>query len=372
VRNLVSNALKFTPKDGVVRVSMDLVNAETVENEQVSTLKISVTDNGVGMTEEQQAQLFTDIVQFNPGKLQNGGGSGIGLYISNSIILLHEGQLSVQSEGEGRGSTFTISIPAFIREDSIRSIVRSGVRPMSSYLTNGARHARVCADCTVSPKHHLKSSHDSCVSSPVSEFSISSVITSISSQHDRVVSLEVSRAFLQESPESMFQWNRSIQSYLPRVLLVDDSVMNRKMQCRLLSTRSLVCDEASNGAEAVEIIRNLMNKEKEKEIKHEIERDEENSYNENNMYDMILMDYHMPVLSGIEAARQMRELGYNGLIIGLTGNVDTESSKKFISYGANTVLYKPMEVKELDAILKNYTFPDLSVRRNTLNLHRCS
>jgi hypothetical protein len=66
------------------------------------TLHIHVTDSGAGISEENQKKLFNEIVQFNPEKLQGGGGSGFGLFICKGIVDLHNGQLRVISDGEVR------------------------------------------------------------------------------------------------------------------------------------------------------------------------------------------------------------------------------------------------------------------------------
>ena len=74
-------------------------------------LYISVIDSGAGISTENQKKLFKEVIQFHPEKLQSGGGSGFGLYICKGIVDLHEGFLSVFSEGEGLGSTFTVQLP---------------------------------------------------------------------------------------------------------------------------------------------------------------------------------------------------------------------------------------------------------------------
>ena len=66
------------------------------------TLHIHVTDSGAGISEENQKKLFNEIVQFNPEKLQGGGGSGFGLFICKGIVDLHNRQLRVISDGEVR------------------------------------------------------------------------------------------------------------------------------------------------------------------------------------------------------------------------------------------------------------------------------
>lgn len=102
LRNLVSNALKFS-KAG------DEVIIEAYESE--GRVRVSVKDVGAGISKENQKKLFKDIVQFNARELQGGGGSGIGLWVSKKLIDAHGGRIGVESEGEGRGSTFFIELP---------------------------------------------------------------------------------------------------------------------------------------------------------------------------------------------------------------------------------------------------------------------
>ena len=74
-------------------------------------LIVVVTDIGVGISKENQKLLFQEGMQFDPEKLQTGGGSGFGLYISKSIVELHGGSMEVFSEGEGKGCSFLYRIP---------------------------------------------------------------------------------------------------------------------------------------------------------------------------------------------------------------------------------------------------------------------
>jgi len=64
------------------------------------------------------------------------------------------------------------------------------------------------------------------------------------------------------------------------------------------------------------------------------------------------MDFIMPNMQGPEAARGMRELGYTGLIVGITGNALSADRDRFISGGANMVLTKPVNIAELDNALQ--------------------
>lgn len=84
--------------------------------QRAEIVRISVTDSGAGISKRNQKKLFSEIVQFNAAKLQNGQGSGLGLWISNSIVKHHGGNIGVFSAGEGKGSTFYIDIPVFRKE----------------------------------------------------------------------------------------------------------------------------------------------------------------------------------------------------------------------------------------------------------------
>ena len=82
---------------------MTLINSET-------DVRISVSDSGVGMSQETISHIFNP---FDPGnhKYEDGGhGSGLGLWISKNIVEAHEGSLSVESE-VGKGSTFHVRLP---------------------------------------------------------------------------------------------------------------------------------------------------------------------------------------------------------------------------------------------------------------------
>ena len=73
-------------------------------------LVIVVTDTGAGISDENQRRLFNEIVQFTPEVLQAGGGSGLGLWITNSLVKMHNGSVRVHSAGEGMGCSFTAEI----------------------------------------------------------------------------------------------------------------------------------------------------------------------------------------------------------------------------------------------------------------------
>ena len=132
-----------------------------------------------------------------------------------------------------------------------------------------------------------------------------------------------------------------------KLLIVDDSYTNRKMLCKLLSKRGFVCEEADDGLIALNMVTMSMSK-KLNDIKSN--SDEETrltTINSSKCYDAILMDFVMPNMNGPDATNKIRELGYIGPIIGVTGNALQQDHDIFIQAGASQVFTKPFEMNDL-------------------------
>jgi signal transduction histidine kinase len=101
VINLLSNALKYTPAGGTVKVGVD-ASANFVE--------IVVADTGIGMAEDELPYIFERFYRTDKSRTRSTGGSGIGLAIARSITEAHHGDIKVTSE-PGKGSVFTVTLP---------------------------------------------------------------------------------------------------------------------------------------------------------------------------------------------------------------------------------------------------------------------
>lgn len=394
IRNLVSNGLKFTPRDGSVSVCVAVVeNGKDAQDLPCTLLVVSVKDSGAGISQENQKKLFKEIVQFNPGKLQKGGGSGLGLYISNGIMALHTGKLSVYSQGEGYGCTFTMSLPIYPDipgstptnvpapiEEPGATVARDSeapVRKSASVAANVAssmNSSRVYVDIDeIAPVTRPKSSASAYVEScrlssnrsagwsqgleesgkEVRSFRRLSLSTSNRGRRPvRDEEGESSRSGGKisntvDARRSCRDANQSIDSRgvceagpcaadrdKLRIMVVDDTVTNRKMLCRLLKKRCKTCIQAEDGLEAVEKVIESMK-----------------PSGGSDPIDLILMDSVMPNMSGPDATKRIREMGYSGFIIGVTGNVGKEDIASFIAHGANAVLGKPFEIANFNLVL---------------------
>lgn len=255
----------------------------------VGWLRIDVIDQGPGIAVENQNRLFNEIIQFNPGELQDGKGSGIGLWISSRIVDLHGGGLSMQSGGLGCGCTFTLTLP-------IVKIVQTPVavteHPIAVSVTDGSSQP----DTTHTVQERV-------------EDPSSSVMYSSS---------QATRTMLLESD----------------LLLVDDAPLNRKFLRKLLAKKCRSIREAEDGALSLELIRSSI------------------AGNELKV-DLLIVDYQMPVMDGPTAVKAMRAAGYDGIVIGLTGNAHPNDIQYFLSCGADRVLIKPLRFEELESTLED-------------------
>jgi len=197
IRNLVSNAIKFSKEGGDIHVSTKfeketsmekhqtfdfmLKNEETVICKKTANLVFTIKDNGAGLSKLQIKKLFGDGVQFDVNELQAGKGSGLGLYIAKGIVEQHGGKLTADSEGIGHGTTFTMTLPIYsVPENILNAQLMRDRRGQSAKLIE--------------------------IESPLTE-SLSAL----------------------------------------KILLVDDSKSNRKLLERLLSMRGHRCDQAEDG-----------------------------------------------------------------------------------------------------------------------------
>jgi PAS domain S-box-containing protein len=100
--NLITNAVKFTPRGGKIDVVLQRVN---------SHLELSVSDSGVGIAPEFLPHVFDRFRQADSSTTRVTGGLGLGLSIVKQLVELHGGSVRAQSDGEGRGATFVVCLP---------------------------------------------------------------------------------------------------------------------------------------------------------------------------------------------------------------------------------------------------------------------
>jgi PAS domain S-box-containing protein len=115
VNNLLLNAIKFTDRSGRIDVE---IRAPISENTFVT---LEVQDTGIGMTPQTLARLFSPFEQADTGIARSRGGLGLGLALVKGIVTLHGGTVQAASEGLGKGSRFTLQLPAVAVKRASRS-----------------------------------------------------------------------------------------------------------------------------------------------------------------------------------------------------------------------------------------------------------
>lgn len=107
VWNLLTNAIKFTPRGGRVQVLLQRVN---------SHVELSVSDTGIGISASFLPQVFDRFSQRDSSSTRTHGGLGLGLAICRQLVELHGGTIRAASPGEGEGSTFCVELPVSIMQ----------------------------------------------------------------------------------------------------------------------------------------------------------------------------------------------------------------------------------------------------------------
>jgi len=102
ILNIIDNAIRYTDKGGVI------IQAQTKNHNKMI---IKVKDTGLGMTHKEIVKLFKSFSRGSAGNRSYTEGSGLGLYIAKGFVEMHHGKISAESDGLGKGSTFTIEIP---------------------------------------------------------------------------------------------------------------------------------------------------------------------------------------------------------------------------------------------------------------------
>jgi signal transduction histidine kinase len=146
--NLLSNAIKFTPNGGKVFVAAAIQNATSADSSLAGeSLRVSVTDTGIGIKTKDQARVFNEFEQVDSSYGREQQGTGLGLALTKRLVEMHGGHLSLESEGiEGKGSAFTFLIPILKAEPAPAQPANmpdqrdDTIRPLILVVTNDEPH----------------------------------------------------------------------------------------------------------------------------------------------------------------------------------------------------------------------------------------
>lgn len=319
IRNLVSNAIKFSKEGGDIFVStrfvksvgegrrrrakpskvqktFELKSKEVITCDKTGEIVFTIKDTGAGLSRTQLKNLFGAGVQFDVNELQSGKGSGLGLYIAKGIVEQHGGSMVADSEGKGLGCTFTMRLPIYKPPENVCDV--------SQFLWK-RRRPRTQSSFEKSVRENTVLEEGSDVEEE--DGGLDCTLRSLDSRDDGMSEL--------------------------KILLVDDSKSNRKLLDRLMTMRGHRCEQADDGNKGLEMAMRA------------------ESFGQ--PYDLIFMDYEMPIMNGPDAVKHIRAHGSNVYIIGLTGNIMADDVSYFHLCGANAVLAKPFKVREFEQLVED-------------------
>jgi CheY-like chemotaxis protein len=387
ITNLLSNAVKFTPENGSISLDADFAGAE----DGICTIRIRVSDSGIGISQEQKSRLFSSFEQADSGISRKFGGTGLGLAISKSIVEMMGGEIWVESE-PGRGSTFSFTLKATRANAEHRPRLSPGVdwkklrvlavddaQDVREFFADIALRIGVPLDVASSGEEAIGAArrngpYDICFvdwNMPgMNGIELSRwirghgggesliVLLIASAEWDEIeadardigVSRFLTKPIFPSSivdclNESMGADGRNaakdavsgetdcFEGY--RILLAEDVEVNREIVLALLEPTLMDIDCAENGAEALRMYRESPER-----------------------YDMIFMDVQMPEMDGYEATRLIRALDVPGAkrvpIVAMTANVFREDIERCLESGMNDHVGKPLDFGNVLAKLHKY------------------
>ncbi len=383
VTNLMGNAVKFTPEGGKIVLT---ARCDALDDGGYM-LRVAVADNGIGMTKEQQARLFTSFEQADGGTARKYGGTGLGLAISKRIVQMMGGEIHAESE-PGKGSTFIFSVRlkmpdhaperqrvspwhdlnmlvvddvpeaceyfqhimsgygifcdvALCGEDALAKIAAAREAPYTIIFIDwnmpgmdGVELAKKIKAAGNGAELVLMSSADlDEIRQEAEQAGIHSFVTKPifpSSLTDTINGL------LDRAPKRT-EWAEPESNECDftghALLLAEDVEINREILEAILEDTGVSIHHAQNGAEALAMFQQQPKR-----------------------YDLILMDVQMPQMDGYEATRRIRALpgGESIPIVAMTANVFREDIEQCMACGMNDHVGKPIDSSELIAKLKKY------------------
>jgi signal transduction histidine kinase/DNA-binding response OmpR family regulator/PAS domain-containing protein len=382
--NILSNATKFTGDGG--EISLHIRDERISDSE--SRMHFDVKDSGIGIKEENIGSVFNSFEQADGSIVRRFGGTGLGLSICKKLVELMGGEITVASE-YGKGSTFSFNLvvgwgqeadlaaavkkltfqpkilvvdddedvrlyfqnilrsfkmECDVAEDGNLAIekVRSGAEYdiifVDYYMPgmNGAETIKVLK--TMVPAKTLvilissadwkdiEESATKCgivnhLAKPVMPSALYNEIVNLSGSASSDEPLEIEGIYNDWSGKT--------------ILIVDDNDMNQMIIMGILEDTGLNFDTAENGKAGVESF--VLNHDK---------------------YDLILMDVQMPILDGLSATRQLRDLSLPKAqtipIVAMTANAFNEDKQDCLAAGMNDYLSKPINIAEMSRVLSKY------------------
>ena len=390
--NLISNAVKFT-QSGEIFVAVDYLGEEN----EIAVLRFEVRDTGIGIAKEDIHKIFESFNQADTSTTRKYGGTGLGLAISNELVKMMGGEICVESNlSEGSTFKFDVSLKiaqraykqkfAFDKLDNTNILIaldnKNNSKIISSYLQGTELKVFEVKDGTSAINTIISNANtENRISIAIIDYQMSDMsgyelatalkiipiakeiklvlLTSIAQREDAKAAKEygfssyLSKPLrrddllsciavvlgLKKEDEEDYQCleihkvKEGKNPLNPRILLVEDNEMNRKILISILKSHNMSCDVAINGSEALKAVS---------------EKD----------YDIVFMDCQMPVMDGYESTAKIRLFEgdkKHTTIVAMTANAMEGDSQKCIQSGMDYYISKPIDFNIMFKLIEENT-----------------
>ena len=373
--NLLSNAIKFTDSGGYIDILIEKVE----ERDKNISIKFSVRDSGIGITQEQQNKIFDAFSQADSSTSRKFGGTGLGLAISSNFTSLMGGKLDIFSK-DGEGTTFfftltfkevenlkvidkldmKLSTVGILCHDDQNSQISNNLEVYSSYSNAKVTkynfyeimnlenlpdilffdyryyqskeqldkllglNTKIILLLDMKFKFNLENIDDKVNSIIYKPLNLTKTINALDIAYKKSKSKRKSDTH--HTDEAIFE--------NVNALVAEDNIINQKLIKHILTNFGLNITLANDGKEALDL-------------------------RKENDYDIIFMDIQMPVMSGIESTKEIilfeqRNNKKHIPIVALTANALAGDREIYIEAGMDDYLSKPINVIKLKKLIGNY------------------
>jgi signal transduction histidine kinase/DNA-binding response OmpR family regulator len=362
--NFLSNAIKFTPENGEVKLNVTLEN----ETGNYIDMKVAVKDSGIGISEKAQENIFDPFIQADSRITRKYGGTGLGLAICSQIIELMGSEIKlVSSEGKGSEFSFVLRMEkgkyiegdivtnyrfgvCFADEDSLvaRSMVCDYLKKFGTVFENPVDNN--FSDIDIIFCFNQEKLQDKIVDirerysgSPVVYVSgDNESIAGVADFVDHIIDMPIygSKIFnvlnevcdISKQDEGINGCSAD-SCFDGRILIAEDNITNQQLIRVILTKLGLDIEIVGNGAEAVESFKAAP-------------------------FDLVFMDVNMPILDGMEANKLISEYKskyeISTPVVALTANAVKGDREKYIRSGFSDYISKPLIYDELINLLSKY------------------
>ena len=373
--NILSNAVKYTQVGGHIELDIE----EMPRDGHYARYKFTVTDNGMGMSEEFQKHIYESFTRAESSVTNKVQGTGLGMAITKSIVNMMDGAISLESE-LGKGSKFEVVLEFRIDQKADDAVKQMSVLLLRcsdesfARIKDATENGLVSIYRSTSPEETeniLKTSHYDVVLVP---YLIYGDLLKPAVEHlrklagDETILIGIAAASRDEALDAVR--NCGLDGFIPlpfflsnleaevedvrehrsradepgkasvlvgmNFLCAEDNPLNAEILEAMLEVQGASCTVCHDGKEIVEKFKTVQPGE----------------------YDAILMDVQMPVMDGYEATRAIRSgenpLGKTIPILAMTANAFAEDVQKSIEAGMDSHLSKPVDMAALEQTLRKF------------------